>query len=94
MKKNILILLAMTFWLFTFTSAQEINFSYGSWENFGKWCIVAIDINVDAKGKPIAASDIVMESSMKYVDFVPATAFPYFFPPVIRKNGLIHIRCV
>ncbi|HCB51163.1 TPA: hypothetical protein DEP21_01070 [Patescibacteria group bacterium] len=71
---------------------QEIGFSYSSGDHSGKGCIVSVDIVMDAQGKQVSTTDIVMESSMTYVDFVPnKSLFPYYFPPVVRSNGLIHI---
>jgi hypothetical protein len=35
--------------------------------------------------------DLMMETSLVYKDFVPSTLFPYFLPPVIRANGLLHV---
>jgi hypothetical protein len=38
-------------------------------------------------GKNVATTDVILESSMKYLDFIPNTSlFPYFFPPVVRTN--------
>lgn len=93
MKHKILVLL---FGIFSFglsgVFAQEIGFSYGSGQHFGKGCTVAVDVTLDAQGKKVATTDIMLESSMKYVDFVPnKNLFPYYFPPITRSNGLIHI---
>ncbi len=71
-------------------AAAEISFSpdYGEIQ---KWCLLPVDIFIDAKGNNVAATDVVIESSLAYVDFVPSKkVFPYFFPPKI-KNNAIHI---
>jgi hypothetical protein len=51
---------------------------------------MAVDILVNAN-EPIVASDIIVETSLHYKNFVPDTFFPYFFAPVVRVNGAIHI---
>ncbi len=76
--------LIMILWVST---ATEIRFSPDSW-NTGKWCIVATEIIIDTQDNEIAATDIVMESSLAFVDFVPSTMFPYFLPPKIQGNTI------
>ncbi|MDD3262871.1 MAG: hypothetical protein PHR61_03410 [Candidatus Absconditabacteria bacterium] len=96
MKNKNLILFGIVVWgLSIFVSqsnAQEIGFSYISGQNFGPGCPVVVDVFVDAMGKNVSTTDVILESSMKYLDFIPNTSlFPYFFPPVVRTNGLVHI---
>ena len=45
-------------------------------------------INTD--DKEISATDVIIESSLEFVDFVPAKLFPYFLPPK-AQSGMIHI---
>jgi hypothetical protein len=52
--------------------------------------MVAADIIVNTDNKDIAATDVMIESSLDFVDFVPSKMFPYFFPPKVG-NGAIHI---
>lgn len=92
-QKKILIfsfLIALSFF-FNISSAQNISFSV-EWEPvFGNGCIVPIDVYVDTQGEEISAVDLMMETSLIYKDFVPATMFPYFLPPVVRSNWLLHV---
>lgn len=75
-----------------YSDAQTIWFSYISGQNFGKGCTVAVDVTMDAMWKKVATTDIVLESSMKYLDFIPnKSLFTYYFPPITRSNWLIHI---
>lgn len=91
MKKSlycIVLSICMRMW---FVCAQSISFvpewDWVFWYN----CLVPIDVYVDANWQEVAAMDLVMETSLKYKDFVPTEFFPYFFPPVIKGNWLIHI---
>ncbi|MEI8009542.1 MAG: hypothetical protein WCI00_09650 [bacterium] len=53
--------------------------------------MIATDVVINTDGKPVAATDVVIETSLAYVDFVPSKKlFPNFFPPKI-KNDAIHI---
>ena len=88
MKKIFLlgILILMT----SITSASEISFSPDHWD-IQKWCLVAADIFINTDEHPVAATDVVIESSLDYVDFVPTkTLFPHFFPPKTGTNT-VHI---
>lgn len=78
------------------TFASEITLSPAT-GSMGDGCKVAVDIIADTNGKTIVATDILMESSMEFVDFVPAKtagkpgdAFPYFLPPMTGSNA-VHI---
>lgn len=72
------------------STAAEISFSPGTWD-IQNWCLVATDIIIDTSDNNIAATDIVIESSLEYVDFVPSkNLFPYFFSPQTDGNT-IHI---
>lgn len=71
------------------TSAAEISFDPAS-GSFGNDCIVPVDIVVDTTDKTISATDIIMESSMEFVDFVPTKVFPYYLSPKILSN-IVHI---
>jgi hypothetical protein len=53
--------------------------------------LVPIDVYVDTQGQEVSAMDLMMETSLSYKDFVPTTIFPYYLPPVVRSNGLLHI---
>ncbi len=72
------------------TTATEINF-FPDHGDIQKWCLIATDIFINAEWNPVAATDVVIETSLEYVDFVPSKElFPNFFPPKI-KSGAIHI---
>jgi hypothetical protein len=45
---------------------------------------------VNAGDKEISATDIIIESSLAFVDFVPSKMFPYFLPPKV-SNNLLHL---
>jgi|GEM_PF-941148 len=72
------------------STATEIRFSPDN-GNIQKTCLVAADVFVNTDDKKIAATDIVIESSLEYMDFVPnKNLFPYFFPPKTGDN-VVHI---
>jgi len=72
--------------------AQELWFDLGSGEHFGKNCIVPVQLMVYPQGQKISTTDVMLQSSMKYINFVPSTwTFPYFFPPIQRSNGIVHV---
>jgi len=87
MKKSLGIVILMM--MFSVSTAAEISFSPNIW-SIGKWCLVTTDIVIDTQGKEIAATDIIIESSLEFVDFVPSKLFPYFLPPKVRGN-IIHL---
>lgn len=91
-KKILISLLLVGFSFFASVSlAQSISFSVeGDW-NFGYGCPVAIDVYADTQGEEISAMDLMMETSLMYKDFVPTQMFPYFLPPVVRSNWLLHV---
>ena len=74
-----------------FVWAQSISF-IPEWDwNFWNNCLVPIDVYVDTAWQEISAMDLMIESSLEYKDFIPTDLFPYFFPPTIKSNWLIHI---
>ncbi len=88
MMKKILGIAALIMILWVSTAA-EIRFSPDS-GNIGKGCLVTADIIVNTDSRDIAATDIMIESSLDFVDFVPTKMFPYFLPPQV-KDSMIHI---
>ncbi|MEI7557947.1 MAG: hypothetical protein WCJ45_03855 [bacterium] len=57
--------------------------------------MVAADIVFDTTNTNVAATDVVIESSLEYVDFVPykdpsKNSFPNFLPPQ-TGNDTVHI---
>lgn len=71
--------------------AQSISF-VPQWDwIFWNGCLVPIDVYIDTNWQEISAIDLMMESSMDYVDFVPTDFVPYFLKPVVKENGLIHV---
>lgn len=88
MKK--IILIGIFVMMIGISTATEIKFSPDNWD-IQKWCLIATDIFIDTEDNKIAATDIVIESSLEYLDFVPSkNLFPYFFPPKTWDN-IIHI---
>ena len=73
----------------SFANAWDISLEPSHWK-YSPWCMLWIDIVVDPKWQQISATDIVIESSMKFVKFEPTTLLPYFFPPKIIDN-IVHI---
>lgn len=70
--------------------ATEITFSPSSGEVANN-CLVAVDIMANTDDQEIAATDVVIESSLAFVDFVPSeTMFPYFLPPKVSEN-MVHL---
>lgn len=86
--KKIIALFTLTC-LFSVSMATEITFSPEKGEVANN-CLVALDVMINTDNKEIAASDIVIESSLDFVDFVPSNLFPYFLPPKV-SNNLIHL---
>jgi len=91
MKKFVYSIVAIIWVWMWFVWAQSISFvpQWGSifWYN----CTVPIDVYINTNSQEISAIDLVMESSMDYVDFVPSDFVPYFLKPIVKENGLIHV---
>ncbi|MFA7298570.1 MAG: hypothetical protein WC010_02890 [Candidatus Absconditabacterales bacterium] len=88
MKK--IILIGIFVMMIGISTATEIKFSPDNGD-IQKGCLIATDIFIDTEDNKIAATDIVIESSLEYLDFVPSkNLFPYFFPPKTGDN-IIHI---
>lgn len=90
--KKFLYLIVSVIWVWIWcVSAQSISFvpQWGSifWYN----CIVPIDVYINTNWQEISAIDLVLESSMDYIDFVPSNFVPYFLKPVVKANWLIHV---
>lgn len=70
--------------------AAEITFSPDAWK-IKPGCLVAVDVMIDTAGQAIAATDVVVNTTLEYIDFVPTKElFPHFFPPIVN-NSTIHI---
>ena len=71
--------------LLSTVSAAEIKLvpSTGS---FGDGCTIPVEIWIDTDNKTISATDVMMESSMEFLDFIPTKVFPYFLPPTVMSN--------
>ena len=91
MKKFVCSIVSIIWVWIWFVCAQSISFDpqwdWVFWYN----CVVPIDVYMDTNSYEISAIDLMMESSMDYVDFVPSDFVPYFFKPIIREDWLIHI---
>jgi len=71
-------------------TATEIRFSPDTAE-IKSGCLVAVDVIIDTSEQAIAATDVVIETSLEYVDFVPSKELiPNFFPPKVSDYN-IHI---
>lgn len=92
MKQKILIFLAFSLLSFCwFSSAQTISLAVSWSSTLGNNCLVPVNVYIDTAGETISATDLMMETSLEYKDFVPTSMFPYYLPPVVRSNGLLHI---
>lgn len=91
MKKFLCLIVSIIWMWIWFVGAQSISLE-PQW-NWVFWydCVVPIDVYIDTKWQDVAAVDLVMESSMDYVDFVKSDFVPYFFKPIVKENGLIHV---
>lgn len=89
--KNFLYLIAPFVFGLWFVWAQSISL-IPEWDwNFWNGCMVPIDVYVDTAWQEISAMDLIIETSLEYKDFVSTDLFPYFFPPTVKSNWLIHI---
>lgn len=91
MKKFVYGIVSIIWMWIWFVSAQGISFVPQWGSIFWNGCTVPIDVYINTNWQEISAIDLVMESSMDYVDFVPSDYVPYYLKPVVKKNGLIHI---
>jgi len=91
MKKFLCLIVSIIWMWIWFVGAQSISLE-PQW-NWVFWydCMVPIDVYMDTNWYEISAIDLMIESSMEYKDFVPSDLIPYFFKPIIRDNGLVHI---
>jgi len=89
MKKLILFLFgAILFFWMSFSS--NLSLSPSEWSVW-KWCLIPVDIMLDTLWEDVSSVDIILNSSMAYVDFVSWKLFPYSFPPKVYDNWRIHI---
>lgn len=89
MKKGIILSIATILIVSSFVNAWEILLQPSNWK-YSPWCMIGIDIIMDPEWVQISTTDIVIESSMKFIKFEPEQLLPYFFPPKV-ENGLVHI---
>lgn len=90
MKEKILALSILSILtLSSFANAWELLLEPSNWK-YSPWCMIWIDIVMDPEWKEISATDIVIESSMKFIKFEATEVFPYFFPPKTIWN-MVHI---
>lgn len=87
-KTTILITTIITF-ILSFVEAWELLLEPWN-KKFSPWCTIWIDIVMDPEWKAISATDIVIESSMKFIKFEPSGLFPYFLPTKTIDN-IVHI---
>lgn len=91
MKKFVYSVVSIVLAWVSFVWAQSISF-VPQWDSiFWYNCTVPIDVYINTNWQEISAIDLVMESSMYYVDFVPSDFVPYFLKPIVKENGLIHV---
>ncbi len=89
MKKLFLSLL----FIFSFVwilSASELYISPDQWD-FGKNCVMEFEIIAAAMWDSIMWTDIMLDTSMEFIDFVPWTAFNYSLPPKVSEGGIISL---
>ena len=91
MKKFVYSIVSIIWLWIWFVWAQSISFVPQWGSIFWNGCTVPIDVYINTNWQEISAVDLVMESSMDYVDFVPSDFVPYFFKPVVKGNWLIHV---
>ncbi|MCF7834683.1 hypothetical protein K9M48_01320 [Candidatus Gracilibacteria bacterium] len=90
MKEKILALSILSILtLSSFANAGELLLEPSNGK-YSPGCMIGIDIVMDPEGKEISATDIVIESSMKFIKFEATEVFPYFFPPKTIGN-MVHI---
>jgi hypothetical protein len=87
MKK--LIIMGMFMMSVSFGFATEITFSPATGD-LAKGCLITADVMIDTDNQEISATDLIIESSLDFVDFVPSDMFPYFLPPKTKSN-ITHI---
>ena len=91
MKKFVYSIVSIIWVWIWFVWAQSISFQ-PEWDwVFWYGCTVPIDVYVNTMWQEIAAMDLVIDSSMDYVDFVPSDYIPYFLKPIVNDKWLIHI---
>lgn len=86
MKKSIIFTLFTLFFV-NLTLWANISISPNS-GHFGKNCILEFDVIVDTDSEKILWTDIYIESTMEYVDFVPSTMFSYYLPPKVKNKNI------
>jgi len=91
MKKFVYSIVSIIWVWIWFVWAQSISFVPQWGSNFWNGCTVPIDVYINTNWQEISAIDLMMESSMDYVDFVPSDFVPYFLKPIVKQNGLIHV---
>ena len=91
MKKFIGSILSIIWVWMWFVCAQSISFVSQWGSIFWYDCTVPIDVYISTNWQEISAIDLVLESSMNYVDFVPSDFVPYYLKPIVKENGLIHV---
>lgn len=90
MKKLILSWL-LIFWLFvSISSAAKLSIVPANW-SIGRNCVVGFDIMLDSNNESIVGTDLLIDSSMKFVDFVPTNLFKNVLPPIVQDNGVIRL---
>lgn len=72
------------------TMASELYLYPDRWD-FGKNCVIEFDIVVDTMWSQVMWTDLMLDTSMEFVDFVPWDIFDYIIPPQIVENGIISL---
>lgn len=89
MKKLFISLLAIWF-SFGMLLASELYISPDQWD-FGKNCVLEFDIIAATMADQVMWTDVMLDTSMEFVDFVPGDAFEYSLPPKVSENGVISL---
>ncbi|HKL43825.1 MAG TPA: hypothetical protein VJ892_00935 [Candidatus Absconditabacterales bacterium] len=89
MKKLFISLLAIGF-SFGMLLASELYISPDQGD-FGKNCVLEFDIIASTMADQVMGTDVMLDTSMEFVDFVPGDAFEYSLPPKVSENGVISL---
>lgn len=89
MKKLLLSLFALNMFV-AFSFAANLSISPDSW-SLGRDCVVGFDIVLDSEWEKLLWADLLIDSSMKFVDFVPGDLFKNALPPVVQAGNIVRL---
>jgi hypothetical protein len=53
--------------------------------------VIEFEIIADTMGDLVMGTDLMIDTSMEFVDFVPGEAFDYIIPPKVLDNDIISL---